>query len=87
MHFSNVVYDLKFNHSEVLPISHAVTALYGNNHPWLTNVTCHHYAIIFAAETNIAFVMFIALFLQKKHDKTSTACLIFKIYFITLHHA
>ena len=66
MHFSNVVYDLKFNHSKVLPISHAVTALYGYNHPWLTKVTCHHYAIIFAAETNIAFVMFIALFFTKE---------------------
>jgi len=87
MHFSNVVYDLQFNQSKVLLISHAVTALYGYTHPWLTKVTCHHYAIIFATETNIAFVMFIPFFLQKKHNKTSTACFIFKISFITPHHA
>lgn len=87
MHFSKVVYDPKPNHSKVLLISHAATALNGYNHPQLTKVTCHHYAMLFAAETDIAFVMFIAPFLHNKHDKTSTACLIFKTSFITLHHA
>jgi hypothetical protein len=88
MHFNKVEYDLKFSHSKVLLISHAVTALYGYNHPWLTKVTCHHYAIIFAAETNTAFVMFITLFFYKRNnDKTSTACLIFTISFVTPHHA
>jgi len=68
MHFSKVVYDLKFNLSAVLLISHAVTVLQGYKHPWLTKVTCHHYAIIFAAETNIAFVTFITPFFFTKKN-------------------
>jgi len=69
MHFRKVVYDLKFNHCKVLLISHAVTALYEYNHPWLTKVTCHQYAIIFAAYTNIAFVIFITPCLQRNTIK------------------